>query len=260
MKSSYIPFYTCLLLLFSCAPKKPVKEESIPISEIEAPGQADSSKGLATSKSFTQINTAPNTVILTGMNNIRLFSVYKTGSRQDNNLAYDEGTSYYDNGENDNQEGNYKYFMPGIDIIPGYNLLNIGHYQVDKDSLSYFFEKPVLIKTLYFPGVKKDSLDKKEVSRDFFLVSVYNADTNNDSLISNKDLRRFFFIDALNRTRISLLPEGYSAVRSSYDYKNDMMFIYTRQDANNNGTAERTEPVHIFLLNFKNPAVLKRLM
>jgi hypothetical protein len=116
-----------------------------------------------------------------------------------------------------------------------------------------------IVRTLYFPGVLKDSLNKKEISRNFFLVSAYNEDTNHDSLINNKDFRRFFYIDILNETQVSLLPNHFSAIRSSYDFKNDVMTIRARKDENINGVLEKTEPVSIFLLDLKNPTVLKQI-
>jgi hypothetical protein len=36
------------------------------------------------------------------------------------------------------------------------------------------FDKPVLIKTLYYPAFAKDTLNSKVVTRDYMLVSVYN--------------------------------------------------------------------------------------
>jgi hypothetical protein len=247
-------------LLFSCSKKSKQKEQSIPLSGIDTSSSFDTSKGLRNSYSFTQISITPNSIILTGINNVRLFSIYKIKNGQDKNISYSEGTSYYDEEERENEDANFKYFMAGIDIIHGYNLVNIGHYSLDKDSLSYFFDRPVLIKTLYFPGVRKDSLNKQPVTRNFFLVSVYNEDTNNDSLISNKDLRRFFFIDEFNKIKISLLPNDYSAIRSSYDYKNDIMFIHARLDKNKNGALEPDEPVSIFWLKLDNPKILKKIM
>lgn len=257
--AGYLAF-PCFLFLFSCSEKKPTKEQFLSLSEIDSSHFVDTPRGLNSTNTFSQINTTPNSMILTGIDNVRLFSVYKIPGKQDKNILYDEGTTYRDEEESELQEDSYKYFMPGIDIIRGYNLVNIGHYQVGKDTLSYFFEKPVLIKTLYFPGVRNDSLRKQQVNRNFFLVSVYNTDTNKDSVINNKDLRRFFFIDELNQNKISLLPEYYSAIRSSYDYKNDIMFIHARNDRNKNGISESSEPISIFLLELNNPVRLKKII
>ena len=242
--------------LFACKQEKKVKDQSISLSETTA--GFDTSSGINSSNNFTQLNTTPNDLVLTGNDKIRLLPIYKIPQSQDKNILYDQGTSF-DTEKEILREDDYRYYMPGIDIIKGYNLVNIGHYNSDKGLLSYFFKKPVLVRTLYFPGVYKDSLNKKEINRNFFLVSAYNEDTNNDSLINNKDYRRLFYIDILNETQISLLPNDYSAIRSSYDFKNDVMTIRARKDTNKNGDLEKTEPISIFLLDFKNPTNLKQV-
>lgn len=244
-----------LIGLLSCKQREKVKEQSISLSETSV--SFDSSSGLNTSNNFSELNTSPNDLILTGMDKVRLLPIYKIPQSHDKNINYDPKTTY--DGEKELlQEDDYRYYMPGIDIIKGYNLVNIGYYNSDKGTLSYFFKKPVLVKTLYFPGVYKDSLRKQEVNRNFFLVSVYNEDTNHDSLINNKDFRRLFYINSSNETQISLLPNDYSAIRSSYDFKNDVMIIRARKDANKDGNLDKTEPVSIFLLDLKNPTSLKQ--
>ena len=245
-----------LATLYSCKNKIKTKGQSISLSETST--TFDTSSGISSSNNFTQLNTTANDLILTGNDKIRLLPIYKIPQSHDKNILYDHGTSF-DREKEYLREDDYRYYMPGIDILKGYNLVNIGHYNSDKEQLSYFFKKPVLIKTLYFPGVFKDSLNKKEITRNFFLVSAHNEDTNHDSLINNKDLRRFFYIDILNENQISLLPENYSAIRSSYDFKNDLMIVRARKDTNKNGVLEKTEPVSIFLLNFKNPTILKQV-
>jgi len=245
--------------IVSCGGKTDTKEQELTLNEVESMGSDSARSGLNNGSSFNQINTAPNEILLTGIDRVRLFTLYKIKQGQDRNILYDEGTSYYEHPEND-QEDFHKYFMPGIDIIHGYNLVNIGHYNLDKDTLTYFFEKPVLIKTLYFPGVKKDTVNGKAITRNYFLVSVYNEDTNRDSTINNRDMRRFYFFDELNSKKTSLLPENFSAIRSSYDYKNDIMFIHARADLNGNGTPETKEPVSIFWIKLENPTIIKKII
>jgi hypothetical protein len=254
MKHSII--FISLIGLFSCKQEKKVKEQSISLSETTA--SFDTLSGINSSNNFSQLNTSPSDLILTGIDKIRLLPIYKIPSSQDKNILYDQGTTY-DSEKELLREDDYRYYMPGIDIIKGYNLVNIGHYNSDKGLLTYFFKKPVLVKTLYFPGVHKDSLQKKELNRNFFLVSVYNEDTNHDSLINNKDFRRLFYIDNLNETQISLLPNDFSAIRSSYDFKNDVMTIRARKDVNKDGILDKTEPVSIFLLDLKNPTSVKQI-
>jgi hypothetical protein len=242
--------------LFSCKQEKKEKEQSISLSETNV--TFDTSSGISSSNNFSQLNTSPNDLVLTGIDKIRLLPIYKVPLDQDKNILYDQGTSY-DSEKELLQEDDFRYYMPGIDIIKGYNLVNIGHYNMDNGQLTYFFKKPVLVRTLYFPGVLKDSLSKKAISRNFFLVSAYTDDTNQDSLINNKDFRRLFYIDNLNATQISLLPNNFSAIRSSYDFKNDIMTIRARKDENKNGLLEASEAISIFILDLKNPTTLKQI-
>jgi len=252
----HIIYILTIIGLFSCKQKKKVKEQSISLSETNV--SFDTSSGISSSNNFLQLNTSPNDLVLTGIDKIRLLPIYKIPQNQDKNILYDQGTSY-DSEKEFLHEDDFRYYMPGIDIIKGYNLVNIGHYNIDKGQLTYFFKKPVLVRTLYFPGVLKDSLSRKAISRNFFLVSAYSEDTNHDSLINNKDFRRFFYIDILNETQISLLPNDFSAIRSSYDFKNDVMTIRARKDENKNGVLEKTEAVSIFMLDLKNPTSLKQV-
>jgi len=252
----YIIFLSIMIGLFSCKQKKNTKEQSISLNETSV--SFDTSNGIGSSNNFSQLNTSPNDLVLTGIDNIRLLPIYKIPQSQDKNILYDQGSSY-DSEKEFLNEDDFRYYMPGIDIIRGYNLVNIGHYNILKGQLTYFFKKPVLVRTLYFPGVLKDSVNKKQINRNFFLVSAYNEDTNHDSLINNKDFRKLFYIDELNETQISLLPNDFSAIRSTYDFKNDIMTIRARKDENKNGVLEKTEPISIFLLDLKNPKTLKHV-
>jgi hypothetical protein len=254
MKYRFI--FLSFITLLSCKSEIKSKEQSISVRETSV--SFDTSSGLNSANDFSQLNTSPNDLILTGNDKIRLIPVYKVSTTQDKNILNDFKTSY-DKDIDLIHEDDYKYFMPGIDILKGYNLVNIGLYNSEKGVLSYFFKKPVLIKTLYFPGVFKDSLLKKQINRNFFLVSVYNEDTNHDSLINNKDYRRLFYFDILNETQISLLPNNFSAISSTYDFKNDVMTIRTRKDANKDGNLDKNEPISIFLLDLKSPTFIKQI-
>lgn len=149
--------------------------------------------------------------------------------------------------------------MPGFDIIYGYYLLNIAHYDMKSEKLNYLFEHPVLIKTLYYPSFNQDSLNKKPINRDFYLVSVYDKDTNKDTMINRKDLRRFYLFDAGTRVKTQLVPDDYSVERSQYDPQNDVMYLFARQDVDKNGTIEEKEPLHVFWISLKAPAKAKLL-
>lgn len=263
MKSN--PFFLFIIIaissiLVSSCQKKKGKVEQLTFSEFESSDGFDSIKYSITKNStFQKLNSSFNSVVITGMHDVRLLTFYKIKPKTDRNINFNYSSSYEYEYYQD-EIGKYRYFIPGMDIINGYNLINIGHYNIENEKLSYFFNKPVLIKTLYFPGEKPDSLGGIEVKRDFFFVSVYDDDTNNDSLINNKDLRRFYHIDKFNTHKTKLLPDNYSAVRSTYDYQNDIFYIYARHDSNKNGRPESFENMAIFWLKLTEPTILKRMI
>ncbi len=249
-----------LSITTSCNSRKgEQKEEQIRLSVPETSSGNDSLlNSIQGNVAFNQIATTPNSVILTGLPEHRLVSVYKTigeGNSKGKNSAYSRSSMVYDGNENEKVE----HFMPGIDILYGYNLLNLAHYNLKTEKLNFLFIRPALIKTLYYPSFTQDSLNKKPINRDYFLLSVYDEDTNKDTLINRKDLRRFYYFDASCSVKIQLVPADYSVIRSQYDPQNDAMYLFARHDDNNNGIAENKEPVHVFWFSLKSPLQAKRL-
>jgi hypothetical protein len=209
---------------------------------------------------FSQLYVSPNSVLLTGMSRFRLVTIYKIRKRTDRNLDYYEPGSYYVPYEPEPNSPKWHYYMPGIDRIDGYNLTNIAHYDLDSSRLTYFFKRPVLVRSLYFPGVRSDTLHGQPVKRNFFLVTVYDEDTNKDTVINNRDLRRMYYYNENNTVRKQLIPKNYSVIRSNYDEQNDIMYVYARLDENKNGYHERFEPVHIFLVRLSAPSAATRVI
>lgn len=203
-----------------------------------------------------QISTYPSEVILTGLNNHRLVSVYKT--RKKNN-SQENIISRFSYDSNESSDESYEHFMPGIDILFGYNLLNIEHYGMKTEKGNFLFGHPVLIKTLYYPSFTPDSMDKKPINRSYYLISVYDEDTNKDTLINKKDLRRFYHFDSTGVNKLQIIPKDYSVIRSQYDSRNDVMYIFARHDENKNGAQDDTEPIHIFWFSLKSPDKAKLL-
>ena len=124
------------------------------------------------------------------------------------------------------------YTLHAFDLLFGYNLLAIAHYDLNTEKLNSLFDKPVLIKSLYYPSFEQDSIDKKPINRNNYMVSVYDQDTNRDTLINRLDLRRFYSFNVSGQERIQLVPPNYSVERSQYDSQNDVMYIYARLDTN----------------------------
>jgi hypothetical protein len=144
-------------------------------------------------------------------------------------------------------------FMPGFEAVYGYNFVNISHYNNLTKTEELFFEKPVLIKTFYYPAFSKDTLNFEPVNRNYYMVSVYDEDSNKDGFINVKDLRRFYYFDIEGRNKRSLIPEGYSVLSSEYDSPNDFMYVFAKADKNKNGQMESEEPTSIFWIDLKSP-------
>jgi hypothetical protein len=207
--------------------------------------------------SLSELDGYPHNVVLTGLPQHRLVTVYKEKKEIPRNDEYYSSLSHsYDDEFEDDR---FTHFMPGIDLLYGYNLLNIAHYDLDARKLNFLFDHPVLVKSLYFPSFIQDSVDNKPINRNYYLVSAYDADTNNDSLINKFDLRHFYYFDQSCSTKVQLVPDDYSVVRSEYDKANDIMYIFARNDSNKNGTPDQKEPLHIFRLNLAMPAEAQRL-
>jgi hypothetical protein len=248
-----------LIVFVSCHSRKESKLEQISVNTREYSDISDTSlRSIQGNAAFNQIATRPNSVIMTGLPEHRLVTIYK--SRGDDNAMQENTYSsrYSEDYYTEASEG-VEHFMPGIEILYGYYLLNIAHYDLKTGKLNYFFEHPTLVKILYYPSFEQDSIDKKPITRNYYLVSVYDEDTNKDTLINRKDLRRFYCFNADCTSKTQLIPADYSVMRSQYDSKNDIMYIFAKQDANKNGTGDKNEPVHVFWIDLKLPQQAKRL-
>ncbi len=143
--------------------------------------------------------------------------------------------------------------MPGFEAAYGYNLVNVSHFNHQTKTAKNFFEESVLIRTLYYPAFSKDTLNGTPISRDYYMTSVYDEDTNKDGYINMKDLRKFYHFDINVENKTMLIPEDYAVMSSQYDSVNDFMYIFARLDENNNGQIEYEEATHIFWIDLKNP-------
>lgn len=219
-----LPLFTLLLLgsistLTSCSrEEKKNKEEQIAAPDLSSEEPtSDSLNSVQGNVALGQLPSTPNAVVLTGMSGHRLVTVYKERAPENGN----NGRNWlYKSSYDEDVSSQQWHFMPGIDVLYGYNLLNIAHYDLRTHKLNYFFKHAALIKTLYYPSVDQDSLYKKPVHRHYYLVSVYDEDTNRDSLINRKDLRRFYLFDSTSTQRTQLVPANYSVIRSQYDAPN----------------------------------------
>ena len=251
------------ILIASCNPNKSVqKDEQIVAIGDETNSSSDSlSNSISNNLVLSQISISPSEIIISGNPNYRLLPVYKTRkASKGTTTIYDDvrkiaSSSYDEYSGSDNML--YTHYMPGIDIHYGYKLLNISHYNYTNEKKSFLFSKPVLIKSIYYPSFTPDSISKVPVIRNYYLISVYDNDTNKDTLINRRDLRHFYSFseDALKKTQ--LIPDNYSVFRSQYDYGKDIMYIFAKQDLNKNGSIDENEPTHVFWIDLKNPQPAK---
>lgn len=203
-----------------------------------------------------KFQTRPGTVLLTGIQTVRLTPVYKVNLNRSDNSRFTGSTNFhyrYEESDRDAANNWNNNLMPGIEAVYGYNMVNVSHYDISTNRSKSLFENPVLINTLYYPSYSKDTLNSKPVKRDFFLLSVYNEDTNYDGFINKRDLRRLLLYDAGGQRKTTLVPENYSVFKSLYDPANDFMYVYAQLDENKNGKKEEGEPIHIFWIDLKAP-------
>ena len=195
--------------------------------------------------------------MLTGVPNVRLTTIYKVNlNKKDNSTFIGSNSFHYRYEETERDKGNNwnNNLMPGLEAVYGYNLVNISHYDIKENKQKNFFDKPVLVRTLYYPTFSKDTLNYNPISRNYFMVSVYNDDTNQDGFVNLKDLRRIYLFDINGERQKALIPENYSVFKSEYDSDNDFMYVFAQLDNNNNGRQDEGEPIHIFWIDLKDPS------
>lgn len=211
------------------------------------------------------IEVKPTSVLLTGINDVRLTTIYKLNYEKDGKSSFTGSNSFhfkYQNDENmayltgDNWNN---HLIPGLEAVYGYNMVNISHYSLSEKKEVKFFEKPVLIKTLYYPSFSKDTLNFKPITRDYFIITVYDEDTNKDGYINPEDLRRIYLFDIHGHKVQSLVPMEYSVFKSGYDPANDLMFIFAQMDTNGNGKRDSNEPISVFWIDLKKPQLTDKM-
>ena len=265
MRLIFISF-VFISLMTSCENNEFKKQNGISLDQIES---VESNDSTLVKK---ELRTRPKNVLMTADPNHRLITVYKvnynprtknyyTGTNNFlRSYSYRYDDSYeYDGYGSERPSKTYQYFMPGIEAVNGYNMMNVSHYNFETKEKNTLFEQPVLVNTLYYPCLKQDTLKGQPITRDYYMVSVFDEDTNQDSLINRNDLRRFYHFDIDGKNKSPLVPLNYSVMSSEYDSENDVMFVFAKLDENTNGKREEKEPIHIFWLDLKTPKMGERL-
>lgn len=246
-------FMFSLLFFFGCSDDELAKK-GFPVSTNRTNEKGEVINGLRSDS--LKFDTKPRNVLLTGNKAHRLVPIYKVNYKRNSKKPFTGTNAFHENyWSYGNSEGNnwHRNFMPGFEAVHGYNFVNVSHYNNETKKENSFFENPVLIRTLYYPTLSKDTLNSIPVNRNYYMVSVYDEDTNKDGFINVKDLRRFYHFDIDAKKRMPLIPENYSVMSSEYDPENDFMYVFTRLDKNGNGQMEYEEPSFIFWIDLKNP-------
>ncbi|MEO1513907.1 MAG: hypothetical protein AAFV95_02805 [Bacteroidota bacterium] len=204
-----------------------------------------------------RLQTRPRNVLLTSDPAHRLVPIYKVNFHKRTKKPFVGSNSFYSSywsyGRTDGNNWNNN-FMPGFEAMYGYNFVNVSHYNNRTQQANAFFDKPVLIRTLYYPAFSKDTLNGTSITRQYYMVSAHDEDSNKDGFVNSKDLRRFYHFDLDANNKTPLVPQQYSVMSSEYDPQNDYMYVFARLDENANGQMESEEAISVFWIDLKDPS------
>lgn len=237
-------------ILLSCSDKP--DQKGFAVTQPDSPTE-DTVRGL--SKDSLIFPTRPSNVLLTGIAKYRLATIYKVNFNKDKTTYIGSNDFHYNYEEIGETYGNqwHENYLPGIEAAYGYNMVNVSHFNTETGKQKNFFDRPVLIKTLYYPSYSRDTLNYQPVNRNFFMISVYDEDTNRDGFINTDDLRRFYSFEIGADNKSAIVPTDYSVFKSEYDPGNDWLYVFAKWDQNKNGKADDLEPINIFWIDLKNP-------
>ncbi len=240
-----------VILIQSCTAHR-LEKKGFQVNEITEGEEGEKIVGLKIDS--LNLETRPRNVLQTKYANHRLSPIYKVNYNLKTGVPF-AGSNSFQRSWGNNSDGNVwnRNFMPGLEAVYGYNFINISHFDRNTKLQNEFFEQPVLIKTFYFPAFSNDTLNHLPVNRDYYMVSVYDEDTNKDGFITVKDLRRLYLFNLNGKFVAPLIPKDYFVMNSEYDSPNDIMYVFAKKDANDNGQMEQEEPTHIFWIDLKNP-------
>ncbi|MCH2235585.1 MAG: hypothetical protein MK078_15140 [Crocinitomicaceae bacterium] len=255
MKNLIFPI-TLGLLLMGCSDDDPKgkTETSKGFQVREISENEEGEKELGVALDTLNIESRPSTVLKTAHPNHRLVPVYMVNYNKKTKQPYIGNNNFIWTWYEDDLEGNFWVnYMPGLEAMQGYNMINVSHFNNETKTENKLFRRPVLIRTVYYPAFSNDTLASTPVTRNYYMVSVYDDDTNEDGYINFMDLRRFYYFDIEGKNQQRLIPKEYAVMSSEYDWVNDYMYVYTRKDTNENGQMESTEPTTIFWIDLKDP-------
>ncbi|WP_196895982.1 hypothetical protein [Aureivirga marina] len=266
MKPLYsISFILTLFLFLSCHKESKIEKKGFSVSSSTMNTENQTTENNEKEPDTNKFETRPKKVLLTYHQKHRLTPIFKVNYQKIEKKIYSSGEPKirrwvgnighhltYDYNENDGNQWNQN-FMPGMAAAYGYNFVNISHFNFETKKQHKLFKNPVLIKTFYYPAYSQDTLNSQPIHRNFYMVSVYDEDTNKDGKLNTKDLRRIYSFDLEGKNKKALVPKDYSILSSQYDSGLDYMYIYTIKDENKNGKKDTSEAREIFWVDMKNP-------
>lgn len=247
------PLLILAIISSNCSDDKKIEKKGFQVSEISEDENGRKIVGLKIDS--LKLVTRPRNILLTNHPEHRLTPIFKVNYNKKTKMPFTGSIAYHSNWRNEAEQGNVwnNNFMPGFEAAYGYNFVNVSHYNNQTKKENKLFDEPVLIRTLYYPTFSKDTLNFEPVNRKFYMVSVYDEDSNKDGFINAKDLRRFYYFDIEGKNKRLLIPKKYSVMSSEYDSANDYMYIFARLDKNSNGQIDKDEPTDVFWIDLKKP-------
>lgn len=196
-------------------------------------------------------------VLATEQAHCRLVPIFRTRKDSYGN-SYSGTVNYYERYAEEGirfQSGNswHDNLIAGFKTIYGSEMVNVSLLNLQTKQKKYLFEKPVLIENIYYPAPIRDTLNHKPISRDYYMISCYDEDTDRNGYVNRGDLRRFYLFNTEGDRVKALIPKEYSVVGSDYDGVNDILNVYARLDSNKDGNVDANEPKHIFCIDLKKP-------
>lgn len=151
MKYLQTVFALALVYFMTSCSNGKLEEKGFQVSSTSDNPEKERLNGL--SSDSLKIDTRPSSVLLTGVPNVRLTTIYKVNlNKKDNSTFVGSDSFYYRYEESEAYKGNNwnNNLMPGLKAVYGYNMVNISHYNIKENKQKNFFEKPVLIRTVYY--------------------------------------------------------------------------------------------------------------
>lgn len=263
MAQRIFALFVLLIVCLACSRDK----KSVPLTErVERLATRDPQKPEVPPHGFpvdsVNMLTKPRGVLLTTDPALRLNPVYRVRYRGRKKQPfvgsnrYHRGYSRYAERKGNNWNN---HFMPGFSALYGDGMVNVVLYDHEREQEKQFFDRPVVVNTVYYPAFDQDTLNGRPLQRDYYMVSAYDADTDGDGYISRWDLRRLYLFDRNGERIAQLVPPEFAVLSSQYDPANDYMYVFARRDENENGRSEYEESSHVFWIDLVRPERRGRL-